>query len=238
MTSETREVVVVDTSCLIALSALDQLDLLRRFYGAPLVPPSVEREFGQRLPEWIRTREPGDPPLLVVLRATLGPGEAEAISARHRADGIPRDPRRPSSTPHRDEHGPEDHGHDRSAPAGSPRGTPSFDGARLGSHRWRRLPRDLGTPGRSAPARRGEDRVGRTASACVECPRGQPVFEVRKTEGAQRAGREAVADRGERDAARGRPPARSRARGARARARAAARPPRSASMRSRAQWRR
>jgi predicted nucleic acid-binding protein len=85
MTSETPEVVVPDTSCLIALRSLRQLSLLRQFYETPVVPPAVAREYGHNLPGWLRTRTPDDPKLLALLGATLGPGEAEviALAARH-----------------------------------------------------------------------------------------------------------------------------------------------------------
>jgi hypothetical protein len=46
MTSPTREPrkVIADTTPIIALALIDQLDLLRRLYTEILIPPAVERE--------------------------------------------------------------------------------------------------------------------------------------------------------------------------------------------------
>jgi len=75
--------VVADTSPLIALHQLGQLSLLQRLFGEVLVPPAVEREATPSLPErpaWIRTVTPAQPISSEVLRASLGPGESEALS--------------------------------------------------------------------------------------------------------------------------------------------------------------
>ena len=79
MTSATPDIVVPDTSCLIALEALDQLELLHDFYPAVIVPPAVALEYGRALPDWLRTQAPADQRLLAVLGGSLGPGESEAI---------------------------------------------------------------------------------------------------------------------------------------------------------------
>jgi predicted nucleic acid-binding protein len=71
--------VVPDTSCLIALSALSLLDLLREFYSEVLIPRSVASEFGEPLPAWV-TLVDAAPLVVATLRESLGPGEAEVIA--------------------------------------------------------------------------------------------------------------------------------------------------------------
>ena len=75
--------VVADTSPLIALHQIGHLHLLERLFGEVLVPPAVAREAAPSLPEppaWIRTVAPTQPIGSEVLRASLGPGESEALS--------------------------------------------------------------------------------------------------------------------------------------------------------------
>jgi uncharacterized protein len=75
--------VVADTSPLIALHQIGQLQLLERLFGEVLVPPAVAREAALTLPEppsWIRIVAPSQPMGSEGLRASLGPGESEALS--------------------------------------------------------------------------------------------------------------------------------------------------------------
>jgi uncharacterized protein len=73
-------IVVADTSPLIALGQVDQLSLLERLFGEVLVPPAVVREAGLALPDFIRERALSRPIPAAVLRASLDPGESEALS--------------------------------------------------------------------------------------------------------------------------------------------------------------
>jgi predicted nucleic acid-binding protein len=74
-----RQRVVVDTSCLIALSALSLLDVLEDFYEHVVVPVAVAEEFGEPLPDWM-TAAQGNPLVVAALRESLGHGEAEVIA--------------------------------------------------------------------------------------------------------------------------------------------------------------
>lgn len=74
--------VVCNASPLIALEQIAHLPTLKALFGTVLVPPAVVEEVaaGLTLPEWIKSQ-----PLLqgigpLVLGASLGPGESEAIS--------------------------------------------------------------------------------------------------------------------------------------------------------------
>jgi len=73
-------VVVSNTSPLVALAHLGELDLLTQILGIPLlIPPAVAAEFGQTLPPWIEVRKLGQPVATQILAASLGAGESEAI---------------------------------------------------------------------------------------------------------------------------------------------------------------
>jgi uncharacterized protein len=75
-------VVVADASPLIALQQIDQLELLKALFGEVFIPPAVAREVVPRLPlpSWIHERVLQQPIAGEILRASLGPGESEAIS--------------------------------------------------------------------------------------------------------------------------------------------------------------
>ena len=75
-------VVVADASPLIALQQIDQLGLLKALFDEVFIPPAVAREVTHRLtlPPWICERALQQPIAREVLRASLGPGESEAIS--------------------------------------------------------------------------------------------------------------------------------------------------------------
>jgi uncharacterized protein len=84
------QVVVADTGPLIALALAGCLDLLRDLHGTVLVPDAVWREVTQdggvrpgaaeiSTAPWLERTKPNRAPD-ALLRAELGPGEAEAIS--------------------------------------------------------------------------------------------------------------------------------------------------------------
>lgn len=81
MTSPTRESKTVsNTSCLIALESIGQLDLLERLYRKVLIPTAVVAEWGSPYPPWMTVQVVQNQSLVQALRMHLGPGEAEAIA--------------------------------------------------------------------------------------------------------------------------------------------------------------
>lgn len=81
MTSETPDnLVISDTSCLVLLTNIDEIDLLRRCYGRILITPEVALEYGLPLPDWIEIRSPVDKKMQQILLGTLDLGEATALS--------------------------------------------------------------------------------------------------------------------------------------------------------------
>jgi predicted nucleic acid-binding protein len=73
-------VVISDTSCLIVLNKLDQLDLLRQLYGSVLITSIVRSEFGAPLPDWFNVVIPPETELYQELKQQLDAGEASSIA--------------------------------------------------------------------------------------------------------------------------------------------------------------
>lgn len=71
--------IIANSSCLIALEGIGQLELLQKIYGEILIPEAVRTEFRSNLPGWIRIGQMQDSRLVRALLLDLGPGEAEVI---------------------------------------------------------------------------------------------------------------------------------------------------------------
>ena len=72
---------VSNSSCLIALAAVKQLDLLGQVFGEVAVPEAVARELRSlSLPAWARAIPVKERTLVEALHTQLGGGEAEAIA--------------------------------------------------------------------------------------------------------------------------------------------------------------
>jgi predicted nucleic acid-binding protein len=54
------KIIISDTSCLIALSKIDKLDLLKGLYREIIITTEVFYEFGGALPDWILISEVKD----------------------------------------------------------------------------------------------------------------------------------------------------------------------------------
>jgi uncharacterized protein len=84
-------IVVSDTSPLVNLAAIGQLELLHRLYGEVLIPPIVRQEVTAGLGKmpanrdilsvsWLKVQRPTQGVILQALAQDLDPGEAEAIA--------------------------------------------------------------------------------------------------------------------------------------------------------------
>ena len=80
MISETPEHVVADTSCLIILSKIERLEILRDLYGELMIPMEVKKEFGKHLPSWIHAVDPSGNSIDQFSSAGLGRGEEAAFA--------------------------------------------------------------------------------------------------------------------------------------------------------------
>jgi predicted nucleic acid-binding protein len=70
---------VTDSTCLIALERIGQLDLLPQLFAAVFAPPAVQAELGSPL-EWLVVRAASDLRVITALKTQLDEGEAEAIA--------------------------------------------------------------------------------------------------------------------------------------------------------------
>ncbi|AHM62816.1 hypothetical protein D770_22855 [Flammeovirgaceae bacterium 311] len=74
------DVVIADTSCLILLYKIDELDLLCQLYGKVIITQDVANEFIHRVPDWIEISQDVDKQLQALLELELDKGEASSIS--------------------------------------------------------------------------------------------------------------------------------------------------------------
>jgi predicted nucleic acid-binding protein len=73
-------IVIADTSCLIALSRIDTLDLLRQLYPHIVITEDIRNEFGERLPVWIEVMPVTNKKYQHLLERILDKGESSAIA--------------------------------------------------------------------------------------------------------------------------------------------------------------
>jgi len=81
------EVVISDSSCLIALTNAGHLQVLHQVYGAIVTTPEVVAEYGLALPEWIMVRSPKDRSMIARFSEQVDQGEATAIALAMEIDG-------------------------------------------------------------------------------------------------------------------------------------------------------
>ena len=74
-----NEQTVTDSTCLIALERIGQLDLLREAFVALLAPPAVQVEFGVFV-DWLVVKPVSDMGVVAALETQLDEGEAEVIA--------------------------------------------------------------------------------------------------------------------------------------------------------------
>lgn len=73
-------VVIADTSCLISLSTINRLELLKHVFNNIVITPEVDREFGEQLPDWIVVEAVTDRQKQFLLELEVDAGEASAIA--------------------------------------------------------------------------------------------------------------------------------------------------------------
>lgn len=75
-----RKIILSDTSCLIILEKISELELLRVVFGEIVITGEVAAEYGLPLPNWISIQNPYDRNYQQILEASVGKGEASAIA--------------------------------------------------------------------------------------------------------------------------------------------------------------
>lgn len=78
-----RSIVISDTSSLIVLTKIGQLDLLHKLYSQIITSPEIVFEFGNPLPDWIQVIKVKNLDLQKSLELQLDLGEASAIALAH-----------------------------------------------------------------------------------------------------------------------------------------------------------
>lgn len=74
------EAIISDTSCLIVLSKIGELDLLLKMYGHVMTTVEVSTEYGDMIPDWIKIKNASNKFSQQILQINLGKGEASAIA--------------------------------------------------------------------------------------------------------------------------------------------------------------
>ncbi len=72
--------VISDTSCLIILSNIGELEILHKLYAKILTTNEVAREFGEKLPDWININDVSDKHKQKILELLVDSGEASVIA--------------------------------------------------------------------------------------------------------------------------------------------------------------
>ena len=75
-----QKVVISDTSVLIILSNISELDLLHEVYGEIYTTEIIAQEFGEPLPAWIKIEAVKDEKYLTYLTTQVDKGEASAMA--------------------------------------------------------------------------------------------------------------------------------------------------------------
>lgn len=75
-----RKVIISDTSCLILLANIGELNLLKSLFGQIIVTKEIADEFQEELPDWFTVQQPLNVIYQKILEASLDRGEASAIA--------------------------------------------------------------------------------------------------------------------------------------------------------------
>ncbi len=82
-----KEPAVSNSTCLIILERIGQLNLLPALFEPVWVPPKVQEEFAIPL-DWLRVEAPSNTALVAVLKALVDEGEAEAIALAREKEAL------------------------------------------------------------------------------------------------------------------------------------------------------
>ena len=75
-----QKVIISDTSCLILLEKIGELELLNKLFGNIITTPEVANEFGLPLPSWVEIKKVADENYQAIIEASVDKGEASAIA--------------------------------------------------------------------------------------------------------------------------------------------------------------
>lgn len=75
-----HKTIVSDTSCIILLERIGELELLHQLFGTIIITTEVANEFGLTLPTWFEIKQPSNKKYQSILEASVDKGEASAIA--------------------------------------------------------------------------------------------------------------------------------------------------------------
>jgi predicted nucleic acid-binding protein len=81
-----HKAIISDTSCLILLDKIGELEILNKLFGKIITISEVANEFGQALPNWIEIQQPTDNNYQSIIEASVDSGEASAIALAFELD--------------------------------------------------------------------------------------------------------------------------------------------------------
>lgn len=80
MTSQTPKTIISDTSCLILLDNIGELELLHLLFGTIVTTKEVADEFGKTVPSWIEIQSATNKSYQTIIEESVDKGEASAIA--------------------------------------------------------------------------------------------------------------------------------------------------------------
>ncbi len=75
-----HKTIISDTSCLIILSKIGELELLYKLYGQIITTLDIAEEFGETLPNWVTIEKVSDKYRQRILEMQIDKGESSAIA--------------------------------------------------------------------------------------------------------------------------------------------------------------
>ncbi|HPN68173.1 MAG TPA: DUF3368 domain-containing protein [Saprospiraceae bacterium] len=75
-----NRIIIADTTCLIALSRIARLEILKTLFSEIHISSEIKNEFGEETPEWIIVKNPKRYDMVELISYNLDLGEATAIS--------------------------------------------------------------------------------------------------------------------------------------------------------------
>jgi len=75
-----HKAIISDTSCLILLDKIGEIELLHGLFGEIITTQEVANEFGLPLPSWIDIKGPSNKKYQSIIEASVDKGEASAIA--------------------------------------------------------------------------------------------------------------------------------------------------------------
>lgn len=75
-----QKVIISDTSCLVLLTKIGELQLLKSLFGEIIITSVIATEYGEVLPDWIIVKDAENENYASLLSVTVDLGEASAIA--------------------------------------------------------------------------------------------------------------------------------------------------------------